>query len=231
MQIKMVNDSEFITWDFSYDSKGKLTSINHAKKYDGKIKRNITNYFWDNNTIIAEDGGSTRTYTINEGLVRIIRDSDKRHKDWSNATFNYNSSDQLIAVQDNNWSKNSIETYTWDNERIINSTYTDDTYYRLNEHIDEYTYSGKTCKGYFPLYSPSDHDYIFYAHPELIGLRCSQQPDKVYSKDGYNEETKQYTYTLDKNGYIESCTEASTNKILNINETITKTTIYTFTWE
>lgn len=30
MQIKMV-DSETITWDFTYDSKGRLISINHAE--------------------------------------------------------------------------------------------------------------------------------------------------------------------------------------------------------
>lgn len=53
MQIKMV-DSETITWDFTYDSKGRLISINHAEKYDGGADRDITNYTWSNNTIVAE---------------------------------------------------------------------------------------------------------------------------------------------------------------------------------
>ena len=63
MQIKMV-DSETITWDFTYDSKGRLISINHAEKYNGRTERDITNYIWGNNTIIAEDDNSTRTYTL-----------------------------------------------------------------------------------------------------------------------------------------------------------------------
>ena len=55
--------------------------------------------------------------------------------------------------------------------------------------------------------------------------------DKVYSKDEYNEETEQYTYTFDKDGYVESCTEVSTYKRLDIDDTRTETTIYTFKWE
>ena len=48
MQIKMV-DSGTITWDFTYDSKGRLISINHAEKYDdGETYRDITNFTWNN---------------------------------------------------------------------------------------------------------------------------------------------------------------------------------------
>ena len=225
MQIKMV-DSETITWDFTYDSKGRLISINHAEKYNGRTERDITNYIWGNNTIIAEDDNSTRTYTLDNNLVKSINDTDD-YSDWSNATFTYNSSNQLIAVQNTYTDGTSVDTYTWNNGRITKLTYTENGSYYSEEDVYEYTYSGKTCKGYFPLYSPSDNDDIFYVHPELIGLRCSQLPDQVYSKDDYYEETSKYSYTFDKDGYVESCTVVNTEKNLSDNTTDTDTTIFT----
>lgn len=68
----MVEDDEIITWDFTYDSKDRLTSINHAEKYNGRTDRYITNYTWSNNVIKAEDGNSTRTYTLNNNLVKVL---------------------------------------------------------------------------------------------------------------------------------------------------------------
>lgn len=229
MQIKMVENDEIITWDFTYDSKGRLTSINHAEKYNGRTDRYITNYTWSNNVIKAEDGNSTRTYTLNNNLVKSISDTDDN--DWSNATLTYNSSNQLIAVQNTYEGRISIDAYTWNNDRIVKQIYTENDSYYSEEDIYEYTYSGKTCKGYFPLYCPFDNDDIFYVHPELIGLRCSQLPDQIYNKDDNYEDIEKLTYTFDKDGYVESCTVVGTYKNLSNNATDTETTIYTFTWE
>lgn len=229
MQIKMVEDDEIITWDFTYDSKDRLTSINHAEKYNGRTDRYITNYTWSNNVIKAEDGNSTRTYTLNNNLVKSISDTDDN--DWSNATLTYNSSNQLIAVQNTYEGRISIDAYTWNNDRIVKQIYTENDSYYSEEDIYEYTYSGKTCKGYFPLYCPSDYDDIFYVHPELIGLRCSQLPDQIYNKDDDYEDIEKLTYTFDKDGYVESCTVVGTYKNLSNNTTGTEATIYTFTWE
>lgn len=226
MQMKMVGDSETITWEFSYDSKGRLASVIHTEKYGNNTDRNITHYTWSNNTIIAEDGRSTRTYTLNDGLVRTIRDT--RNNDWSNASFTYNSSKQLIATKDVIQGDTYIDTYTWENGRIIGITDGED-------YATYITYSGKTCKGYFPFYNPSDNDYIFYVHPELIGLRNSQLPDQVSDKDN-EEESEKCTYTLDKDGYVESCTFISIGKgqldpTPNNRTTYTNTTTLTFKWE
>ena len=124
-----------------------------------------------------------------------------------------------------------IETYTWDNGKITTYTYTDE-----GEDVYECTYSGKTCKGYFPLYNGflfnNDIDHIFDAHPELFGLRCSQLPDQVYYfVNSYEEEvTQKYSYTFDKDGYVKSCTEIRTITD-DTNHTDTRTRIFTFTWE
>lgn len=102
-----------------------------------------------------------------------------------------------------------------------------------DEDIHELSYSGKTCKGYLPImvWSVDDLRPLLEAHPELAGMRCNQLPDKIYSKEENYETTEQYSYTFDKDGYVESCTEVSTYKRLNNNETRTETTIYTFKWE
>lgn len=236
------DDSETITWEFSYDSKGRLASVIQTEKYGSNTDRDITNFTWGNKTIVAEDGRSTRTYTLNDGLVRTIRDTD--NNDWSNASFTYDSSNQLIAAKDvDSHNYTYITTYTWENGRITKLTYDDDSSTNI-------TYSGKTCKGYFPLFTPDDDGDIFYVHPELAGMRNSQLPDQMYGKDKEYEETEKYTYTLDKDGYVESCTVVDTDIYTNPSQdlngdgvitddeknasnttTYTSTTNYTFKWE
>lgn len=228
MQIKMVDDSETITWDFAYDSKGRLASVNHVEKYDGKTYRHVTDYTWGDNVIIAEEDNNTKTYSLNKKLVRSVRSTGGG--DWGNATFTYNSANQLIKVEEND-SYNTTESYTWQGEKMTKLTFTETNEHYTDKGVYEYSYSGKTCKGYFPFFAWSDSDDIFYAHPELIGLRSSQLPDKIYSKDENSETIETYTYTFSNDGYVENCTEIHTYKRLDIGETNTSTTVYTFTWE
>lgn len=222
MQIKYSSDN---TRDFSYDTKGRLASVTHRNN----TYERITNYTWGNNIIIEEIGEKTYTYSLNDGLVRTIR--YKNNSDWSNKSFTYNSYNQQLTVEEISGDDIYTSTCTWENERIIKSTYSE----RGDNSEYTYTYSGKTCKGYFPIYNlfsfPPDDDEIFSAHPELIGLRISQLPDQIYEKRDDREIIGKYTYTFDKDGYMESCTIVETEKRLDINETHTSTTIYTFKWE
>lgn len=210
-------DNTYI-WEFSYDSEGKLSSVIYSFDMYGGSNRDqqVTYFAWRSFTIIAESDYQTRTYTLDENnLVKTIR-SDKE-TDWSNAQFSYNSSNQLLVVDNGTYS----DKYTWENDEIskINS----------NDSYSNIIYSGKTCKGYFPLYNYFDD--IFYAHPELIGLRNSQLPEREFYKDKDSQREFEYSYVFDKDGYVESCTEISTYKRLDINETRTETIIYTFKWE
>lgn len=232
MQIKMVDDYETITWDFTYDSKGRLISINHAERYDGKTDIDITNITWGEN-IIKEvyDNGDYFTYSLNDGLVRSC--SEPKDRDYS---FAYNSSKQLTTYQANNRYESSTKTLnlTWDNGKITKMDYN-------NEEVTEITYGNQTCKGYFPLMvlMVEDDFQLLLAHPELIGMRTTQLPIQTYSKDGYYETTSKLTYKLDKDGYLESCTENSTETYTAddptpatyVNTTYTYTTNYTFKWE
>lgn len=217
MQIKMVDGHSTITWDFTYDLKDRLTSINYIEKYGNNTHTNITDYTWGNNIIISGTNDNTnKTYSLNNNLVETIH----YNEDGRNLTFTYNSSNELTTFQETYKNSNSMITYTWENGKIIKNSY------ESGESL-EYIYSGKTCKGYFPLYGLLYYDEnIFYVHPELIGLRSTNLPDQLIMK---NDEYKiDYAYSFDKDGYVDSCTETHTFGTSN-NETMTF--IYTFTWE
>ena len=207
-------DGESVITEYSYDSKGKLLSAN----YDGRTS-SIT---WGANKIIESRAGSAITYTLENGLITHTSDSDGG--DLDNIDFTYNANNQLVKLQ----TGEDYVSCIWQGEKLTKmiESYSDEDFYELS-------YSGKTCKGYLPIivWNVDDLCPLFEAHPELVGMRCNQLPDKIYSKDEYNEETELYSYTFDKDGYLESCTEVSTYKRLDNNETRTETTIYTFTWE
>lgn len=222
VELKETDENGTNVMTFSYDSKGRLISV-VTKDYDNS-NNVITNITWGNNTITSTSNGESTVFSLTDGLIRTIR-SDNSYK---NASFTYNSSKQLIAEQ---YGQNAyVDTYTWENGRITELTDGEDC-------IINMIYSGKTCKGYFPLYGPSGNEYIFYAHPELVGMRSTQLPDQTNYKEGDYEGTSEFTYKLDKDGYIESCIENSIEKDMSNNPTpqiysnTTHTTTYSFKWE
>ena len=68
--------------------------------------------------------------------------------------------------------------------------------------------------------------FMLYKLPE-----CERVCSGICSKDDYDEETSKYSYTFDKDGYVESCTVVNTEKNLSDNTIDTYTTVFTFTWE
>lgn len=221
MQIKMVDDyGESIITEYAYDNNGKLLSAKHTELYNGK--KDIITYTisWGANKIIENRDGEAFAYTFKDGL--ITHTSDNNGGDLDNAEFTYNSNKQLIKLQDN---EGDYISYTWQGEKLTKMDWIYSIY--------EFSYNGKSCKGYLPImvWNVDDLHPLLEAHPEMIGMRCNQLPDQLYNKDGNYEDISKYTYTFYKDGYLESCTEESTYKRLDINETITETTVYTFTWE
>ena len=236
VELRMTDeDGESVITEYSYDGKGKLLSANRIDSDYDKEEYTIT---WGANKIIESKAGSAITYTLENGLIAHTSDSDGG--DLDNIDFTYNANKQLIKLINlhevsDDYSYTITQSYTWQGEKLTKLILTDtenNSQYN-DENINELSYSGKTCKGYLPImvWSVDDLRPLLEAHPELAGMRCNQLPDKIYSKSDNYEETVQYTYTFDKDGYLESCTEVSTYKRLDINETRTETTIYTFTWE
>ena len=209
-------DNTYI-WEFSYDSEGKLSSIIYSFDMYGGSHRDqqVTRFTWNSFTITAESDYETRTYTLDNNLVKTIRCD--QHPFWSNTEFSYNSSNQLLITEKTTKTYTDYYKYIWENEKISKIT-------SINDYYTDITYSGKTCKGYFPFYN--SYDDIFYAHPELIGLRNSQLPKQIFYKEK-RDLTEEYSYTFDKDGYIEKCTIVSTD----ISNMQTSTTVYTLKWE
>lgn len=219
MEMKEIYKDGTNTYSFSYDSKGRLISVTE-KDFDSNSSK-ITNITWGNNTITSTLDGESITYTLTDGLVRTIRESDDSQK---NISFAYNSSKELTTIQYSDKYGSYSDTYTWENGKITELTDGEDCTIYM-------TYNGKTCKGYFPLFTPDDDGVIFYGHPELAGMRVTQLPEQSYSKEGNDEVTTKMTYKLDKDGYLESCTDNSTETNVSSGTTYTSTTTYTFKWE
>lgn len=216
-------------WEFTYDSQGLL-----ILSYGGSCGQ-IT-YGWGNNTI-STSHLSQPMYLENNLISSMIGVNN------DNYILTYNSSGELIKEIVNNTYYNTSSTkildFTWQNSKLtkVHQKYINDAgEYGITEteEISEYIYSGKTCKGYFP-YLPysffGDNFDIFWAHPELIGLCNSQLPDEKYSKDEDFESTSKYTYTFDKDGYVESCTVVTTSKRLFDDTNYTTIQVFAFTWE
>lgn len=220
-------DGESVITEYSYDSNGKLLSSSHKELYDNR-EHTIT---WGKNRIIESGDISTITYTLEDGLIVYASDSDGG--DLDNTDFFYNENKQLVKFQSNidDYLFYDNISYTWQDKKLTKITSLDQN--DKDKDVYEFFYSGKTCKGYLPImvWNVDDLRPLLEAHPELVGMRCNQLPDKIYSQSENYEETELYSYTFDKDGYVESCTEISTYKRLDNNETRTETTIYTFTWE
>lgn len=222
IELRMTNEDGVSITEYSYGSNGKLISATNTEQYDGSTHTSTYTVTWGANKIIESRNGEAITYTLENGLITHTSDSDGG--DLDNIDFTYNANNQLVKLQ----TGEDYLSCIWQGEKLTKmiESYSDEDFYELS-------YSGKTCKGYLPImvWNVDDLRPLLEAHPELVGMRCNQLPDKIYSKDEYNEETELYSYTFDKDGYLESCTEVSTYKRLDNNETRTETTIYTFTWE
>lgn len=209
------------TFDFSYDSEGRLISITRTYSYDDSDIR-TANYIWGNNIIVERTEDDNTSFNLENNLVKKIQESDD-----DIVSFSYNSSNQLISKQiDHEYGSTWTNKYVWDKDRFVSYKY--DTQYET-----QYTYSGKTCKGYNPLIFPNDFSEgydLFIAHPELNGMRSQQLPDKETNNYSDGEtHVVDYLYTFDKEGYLETCTMNITNQY-NSNVSTWKI-IYTFKWE
>lgn len=221
VEMKMTTNSETVTSELSYDTKGRLVSITHTEKYGSNTDRDITNITWGENSVKESSDGESISYSLTDGLIRTGSDTDDR--DYS---FAYNSSKQLTTYQYGRKNDLNTRTLTWDNGKITKIVYSDN---HDDDLTSEITYGNQTCKGYFPLVAlmVEDDFKLMIAHPELIGMRYTQLPSQINSKDGNVEYKEEYTYKLDKNEYVESCTikETKTGSI------DIYTTNYTFKWE
>ena len=224
-EMKMDEEGEDITWTFSYDEKGKLTTIKGIEidsefDHQGTFTRNLT---WGDGIIFYKNGHDNITFTLSNGLITSAESEDG---DLTDATFTYNSSKQLITFKDEQDYDIYINNYTWEDGKLTKITDEDGDVIQLS-------YNNKTCKGYFPVIAFGDDlvddNEFFAAHPELIGMRTNQLPIKAYAKWGDEEEITEFSYTFTNDGYVESCTVKVT-EMYNGEEDV-DITIWTFKWQ
>lgn len=233
VEIKIISDNGEIDewWQFDYNSKGQLMSATETEIEDEGNDINITSYSWDDNYIIQqEEGEESIMYSINDNLIRTGNSSDEDYG--CNYVFTYNSSKQLKTFKHSHSGYYSdTETYsiTWTNDKISKIELADGSYSKTIN----MSYDGKTCKGFLPLLTELlDDEFLFYTHPELIGMKSNQLPNKISIEwENYPSDyvINTITYILDDNGYVESCS------IYNVGEedgySYSDTYVYKFKWE
>lgn len=216
------DDGNLYTYSFAYDNKNRVVSVTTKDYYYGTPKTSITNIEWDNNLVIESRNGEDLTLTLANG--RIIK-GESSEEDGCKYSFAYDSSKRLSASEHyhSNDYDNSSCSYSWDNNKLVKYTYTDDYDYEETQ----IKYNGQTCKGFFPLWGAlvEDDCYTLLVHPELVGLRNNYLPSQIIEKYEDITDVCNLAYTFDKDGYIETCT-ATTNDGGYI-----ETVVYTFKWQ
>ena len=183
---------------FTYDDKGRLTKAEQINDSDYSFTETM---IWGDDAVKintsekynGEEFNNSYTIPLVNGLVQS----------YSQYTPIYNQSNKLIE-----WGKERAKTtIIWDGDKLVSGS---QNYY---DHVYDYTLTyEKSCnKGYFPLLGDlievGHGNYLFLAHPELLGLRTTQLPKTMsYTYDNKDSNVDSFSYELDKEGYISKMT-------------------------
>lgn len=189
---------------YSYDKQGRLI------KSESEVR--TYHYTWpDGAFTIERNGKGKKILPINNGLLERLNDGGQMLYD---LTYNASKKLSVVRVRDtyHNWKKSCF----WDGDKLK----------QIDESV-EFTYSGKTCKGYSPMHVYVCGDYLFdfdfaMALPEMVGLKTNQLVSMI--KDDYS--TTEFSYTFTEDGYVESCTEHRTTL-----EYGDRTMVHKFIWK
>ena len=197
---------------YSYDKQGRLIKSESEER--------TFHYTWPDGAFTIERYGyGKRILPINNGLLERLYDDEMRYD------LTYNASKKLSVVRDTYLNREM--SCFWDGNKLkqIDINYMNHDY---NDKSVEFTYSGKTCKGYSPMHVFVCEDYLFdfdftMALPEMVGLKTNQLVSMI--KDDYS--TTEFSYTFTEDGYLESCTEHRTTP----NGYRDWTRVYKFIWK
>lgn len=206
------------TTAFKYDSDGRLVeSVQEGESSNNEEWSGVAEYKWTNTAIsykekyVYKDGHMNIPntyecrYEVSKGLVREM---DYAGDDVESVSYN----------KDGRY--DGEETWEWDGDKLM-CTYSD--------YMSVYTY-GEPCKsGYYPFCS-IDSSALFYAHPELLGVRTKQLPVSCRSTAYYVQDLKPYSstyeYEFDAEGYVIK------QKTTEVHEDgYTRVYIDSYTWE
>ena len=182
IEITENEDSEITILKLTYDKNGKLFSTN------GYCNES---YIWDDNYIVEEN--NDKKFKVSNGLiVNYVNDNDE---------LKYDSSNRIMLLDE--------ENFTWDGNKItkIGSDY----------NTIRYTYTGIKHKGWAPTFGSDSSLWgtfeqeisaaLYYAHPELFGLKNCELPSKRTTDDI----TTTISYTFYDDGYVKTRTEVDSD--------------------
>lgn len=180
---------------YSYDKQGRLIKSESEER--------TFHYTWPDGAFTIERNGKGKSILpINNGLLERLYDNEMRYD------LTYNASKKLSVVRDTYLNREM--SCFWDGDKLkqIDINYMNHDY---NDKSVEFTYSGKTCKGYSPMHVFVCEDYLFdfdftMALPEMVGLKTNQLVSMIKDDDS----TTEFSYTFTEDGYLESCTEHRT---------------------
>ena len=182
--VKMVleDDEEPTTVTFIYDEQGRLTKVGSGTDSEDQI-----NFKWHDNNKIEVCGvffyEPEHDIILENGLVQ----------DCYHYEFTYNESNRLIEAE-TPYTFGDFKV-TWNNDKLMSI--------EEDEEITNLTYE-KNCKnGYNPLIVNlvgfmSVDNFLFIAHPEIVGIRSKQLPISLTTKDG---SALEFQYEME-DGYI-----------------------------
>ena len=205
------------TMTFDYDVDGKLVLA--SNDYDNRIFE----FNWSEDMIeriCLSDNYSSRDYILKNNLVqKVDHDYDYDMGD----RFVYNGANRLEQrIEPSTLYEYTYTTSaTWDGDKLMSITSKAGDRIISKEII---TYGGRCSAGYNPLIVSLFYGKeLFYAHPELLGLRTNQLPVSVtyYSSDN-SVKTYNYEYEFDAASYITKIVEKVDNEIVRA---------WTITWE
>lgn len=245
--VKIV-DGDGYGYTFTYDKQGRLTKAADERGDDIELWE----YTWSGNAIDA-----VHSYELYNGIERdsykyglsdnkIVSitgsESQSRYKlqyDGGNLSHH-----EVYAPHGSDgYFTESINDWTWKDGNLVKITSKDGSDGTVEIPI---SYGDKKCQGYLPSYVISDGcrgiysyfpDYdnpLFMANPDVTGLVFTQLPEKIVvpasRSDAYSAGTYTFSYVLDKDGYVTSCTVNKVESGNNPNDSGYPYT-YTLTWE
>lgn len=195
------HDSDYReTWDFEYDSEGKLIESTYTDE-NGNIRQ--YKYTWNNNSIEVYEKFAYRNESINDQEYVSGANYNLKNGLIQKSELKYN--------EDGHPVKDGSATFMWDEDAL--SRVTSESYTTENTKVVfgiQMYYSANTasCNGYNPYiplnYSPISGSFITIAHPEIAGMRSNKIPNRYLDWDPLHGGTTQGTYShrLDNDGYI-----------------------------
>ena len=214
---------------FTYDDQGLLKESIEIYYYGDETLRFESKYTWSESSILINtdiideiEGNSSNitTLTLSNGLVQAVASDDAL---MDGAEYSYDSSRRLVKGK----SYLGDDTYTWEDAQLKSLSCVDGDY------LDEYSFEygeNSTASGFCPIIPHRLTNITLYsAHPEIVGLKTNECPNKetfTYTSPSFTlSYTYTYEYEYDDDGFITKITETYTES------GEVHTGVFTLVWE